>query len=239
MILLLLALLQDVGPKESFHVYLLVGQSNMAGRGKVEKEDLTPHPRVFMLGKDLAWAPAVEPLHWDKAAAGVGPGLSFGKAMADADPTIRIGLVPCAAGGSPIEAWQPGAFHDQTKSHPWDDMLARAKKALEKGTLKGIVWHQGESNKAEGHKEKLIELVARFRKEIGDVPFVCGELGRFKDSYAPMNEVLKAVPGFIARSACVSSEGLRDKGDTTHFDAPGARELGRRYAKAMLALLSG
>jgi hypothetical protein len=71
----------------------------MAGRGKVEKEDLTPHPRVFMLGKDQSWAPAVEPLHWDKAAAGVGPGLAFGKAMADADPKIRIGLVPCAAGG--------------------------------------------------------------------------------------------------------------------------------------------
>jgi len=233
---LLLALAQDVGPKETFHVYLLVGQSNMAGRGKVEKEDLTPHPRVFMLGKDQAWAPAVDPLHWDKPAAGVGPGLAFGKAMADADPKIRIGLVPCAAGGSPIEAWKPGAYHDQTKSHPWDDTLARAKKALEKGTLKGILWHQGESNKAEGHQEKLIELVGRFRKEIGDVPFVCGELGRFKDTYAPMNEVLKTVPTVLLRSACVSSEGLKDKGDSTHFDAPGARELGRRYAKAMLAL---
>jgi hypothetical protein len=235
MILLALALLQDV-EKESFHVYLLLGQSNMAGRGKIEKEDATPHPRVFALGKDLAWAAAVEPLHWDKPAAGVGPGFAFGKAMADADPKIRIGLVPCAAGGSPIEAWRPGAFHDQTRSHPWDDALTRAKAALAKGTLKGILWHQGESNKAEGHREKLIDLVQRLRKEFGDVPFVCGELGRFQDTHAPMNEVLAKAPTFIARSACVSSEGLADKGDKTHFDAPGARELGRRYANALRVL---
>lgn len=236
MILLALALLQDVGPRESFHVYLLLGQSNMAGRGQVEKEDRTPHPRVFALGKDLAWAPAVEPLHWDKAAAGVGPGFAFGKAMADADPKVRIGLVPCAAGGSPIEAWTPGAFHGQTKSHPWDDMLKRAKAALEKGTLKGVLWHQGESNKAEGHREKLVDLVKRLRAELGDVPFVCGELGRFKEAYAPMSALLAELPKHVARSACVSSEGLADKGDKTHFDAPGARELGRRYAAAMRRL---
>ena len=76
----------------------------------------------------------------------------------------------------------------------------------------------------------------RLRTELGDVPFVCGELGRFKDAYAPMNEVLRAVPTFIDRAACVSSEGLKDKGDATHFDAAGARELGRRYAAAMLRL---
>ncbi|HEX7901968.1 MAG TPA: sialate O-acetylesterase [Planctomycetota bacterium] len=236
MILLALLLAQDVGPKETFHVYLLLGQSNMAGRGKVEKEDATPHPRVFALTKDGAWAPAVEPLHWDKPAAGVGPGFAFGKAMADADPKIRIGLVPCAAGGSPIEAWRPGAFHDQTKSHPWDDTVTRAKAALAKGTLKGFLWHQGESNKAEGHADKLVDLVKRLRAEFGNVPFVCGELGRFKETYAPMNAVLGDVAKRVERSACVSSDGLKDKGDTTHFDAPGARELGRRYAAAMIRL---
>lgn len=233
--LALLLLAQDV-EKKDFHVYLLLGQSNMAGRGKVEKEDQTPHPRVLALTKELAWAPAVEPLHWDKPSAGVGPGFAFAKALAEADPKIRIGLVPCAAGGSPIEAWRPGAFHDQTKSHPWDDMRTRAKKALEKGTLKGILWHQGESNKPDGHRAKLVDLVKRLREEFGDAPFVCGELGRFNPAYGPMNDVLGELPRHVPRAACVSSEGLADKGDKTHFDAPGARELGRRYAAAMRAL---
>jgi hypothetical protein len=234
--LLLLAQDVDLGPRENVHVYLLLGQSNMAGRGTVGKEDATSHPRVFALGKDDRWAAAVEPLHFDKPGAGVGPGLAFGKAMADADPKARIALVPCAAGGSPIEAWRPGARHEQTKSHPWDDALRRAKLALEKGVLKGILWHQGESNKPEGHLEKVVELVARLRKELGDVPFVCGELGRFKEAHAPLNEVLNAVPRSVPRSACVSAEGLEHKGDGLHFDSPSARELGKRYAAAILKL---
>ena len=57
-------------PKEKFHLILLVCQSNMAGRGTVEAQDKTPHPRVFMLNKAEAWVPAIDPLHFDKPAAG-------------------------------------------------------------------------------------------------------------------------------------------------------------------------
>ncbi|MBN8458188.1 MAG: hypothetical protein J0M04_10150 [Verrucomicrobia bacterium] len=35
-------------PKDRFHLFLLAGQSNMAGRGTVEKQDKTPHPRVVL-----------------------------------------------------------------------------------------------------------------------------------------------------------------------------------------------
>ena len=59
-------------PREKFHLFLLVGQSNMAGRGTLEKQDTTPHPRVLMLNKAGEWAPAVDPLHFDKPSAGVG-----------------------------------------------------------------------------------------------------------------------------------------------------------------------
>ena len=44
--------------------------------------------------------PAVEPLHFDKPKiVGVGLGLAFGKAMAEAEPDVTIGLIPCAVGG--------------------------------------------------------------------------------------------------------------------------------------------
>ncbi len=105
--------------KEKFHLYLLVGQSNMAGRGKVEAEDKNPVANLLMLDKLNNWVPAVDPLHFDKPSAGVGPGRTFGIAVAAAEPTITVGLIPCAAGGSPIDAWKPGAYHAQTKSHPW------------------------------------------------------------------------------------------------------------------------
>ncbi|HND53722.1 MAG TPA: sialate O-acetylesterase, partial [Pirellulaceae bacterium] len=155
-------------PKSKFQLFLLVGQSNMAGRGAVEKQDKTPHPRVLMLNKAGKWAPAVDPLHFDKPAAGVGLGKTFGQLVADANPDATVGLIPCAVGGSPIDTWKPGAYYDATKSHPWDDALRRAKLALEAGELKGILWHQGESDSNEklapAYAAKLDDLIARLRK---------------------------------------------------------------------------
>ena len=63
--------------KEKFHRVLLVGQSNMAVCGAVEAQDKTPHPRVLMLNKADTWGPAIDPLHFDKPAAGVGLGKTF------------------------------------------------------------------------------------------------------------------------------------------------------------------
>lgn len=95
-----------VPPKEKFHLYLLIGQSNMAGRGLVEEQDKVVHPRVVKFAADKTWAPALDPLHFDKPIAGVGLGSTFGRAMADADSTITIGLIPCAVGGTPLVRWQ-------------------------------------------------------------------------------------------------------------------------------------
>ncbi len=228
---------------KKLHLYLLVGQSNMAGRGTVEESDRTPHQRIWMLNKENQWVPAISPMHFDKPVAGVGPGLEFARVMAEADTSIIIGLIPAAAGGSPIDSWQPGGYHDQTKSHPYDDAIRRAKAALSAGILKGILWHQGESDsKPElvgSYTQKLETLIKRFRKELSarNVPFVVGTLGDFYVANNPdgknINEQLRNLPKKVKRTACVEAAGLTDKGDKTHFDTPSARELGRRYAEAM------
>ena len=105
--------------RADFHLFLLVGQSNMAGRGKVEQQDREPHPRILMLNKERTWVPAVDPLHFDKPnIVGVGLGRTFALDYADQHPEATIGLIPCAVGGSPISAWEPGGYHEQTKTHP-------------------------------------------------------------------------------------------------------------------------
>ncbi|HEV7349696.1 sialate O-acetylesterase [Telluribacter sp.] len=228
-------------------LYLLIGQSNMAGRGAVEPEDQTPQPRVWMLNKNQDWVPAAEPLHFDKpGVVGVGPGFAFGKAIAEASPDANIGLIPCAVGGSSIDAWKKGGFHGQTQAYPYDDMLKRAKKALKKGKLKGIIWHQGESDsspeKAAEYATKLTDLVNRIRQDLKapEVPFVAGTLADFYVEKSPgaavVNKALEELPKWVPNTACVRSESLVHKGDDTHFDSPSARELGRRYAEAMLGL---
>ena len=121
----------ELPAKENFHLYLLVGQSNMAGRGKVTPEDKKPQEGVLMLTKELKWVPATDPMHFDKKIAGVGLGRTFGIEMSEEDSDVTVGLIPCAVGGSPILAWEPGGYHESTKTHPWDDMMPRAKAALE------------------------------------------------------------------------------------------------------------
>jgi hypothetical protein len=230
-------------PDPDFHLYLLVGQSNMAGRGEVDAESKEVHPQVFMLTKENQWVPAADPLHFDKPpVVGVGPGLAFGREMAAKSPGTRIGLIPCAVGGSPIAVWQAGKFYEPTGTHPYDDALARAKVAQQQGVLKGIIWHQGESDSspdmAAGYLPKLEQLIQTFRRDLSspEVPVVVGELGYYRDQYQNINHQLRQLPERVPRTAVASAQGLVHKGDGTHFDTGSARTLGQRFAEKMAEL---
>ena len=230
-------------PSQDFHLFLLVGQSNMAGRGRVAAEDRAPLPRVLCFSKQRSWVPARDPLHFDKpAVVGVGLGRSFAAELARHHPQATIGLIPCAVGGSPIASWQPGGFHPSTRTHPWDDALVRARAALKDGTLKGILWHQGESDcdpqRSVVYADKLHALVTRFRKDLKapKVPFIAGQMGQFPER--PWNDAKRIVdaahrglPTVVPHTAFVLSNGLTHKGDEVHFNAQSYRELGRRYAR--------
>ncbi|MFD1141569.1 sialate O-acetylesterase [Larkinella insperata] len=240
----LLLAFQQGGPPR-LKVFLLIGQSNMAGRGVPEIADQQTHPRIWMLTSDQTWTLARDPMHFDKPAViGVGPGFSFAKRLADTYPKLNIGLVPCAVGGSGIDVWKPGAYYEPTNSHPYDDALRRAKKALENGELAGFLWHQGESDSkpelTAAYGQKLAELVQRFRTDLNapDVPFVVGTLGDFIVSRNPdagaINQTLQNATKRIPNSYCVLATGLTHKGDSTHFDTPSARSLGQRYADVFI-----
>ncbi len=233
-----------VMPKKQFHLYLLAGQSNMAGRGKVDSLSKQTHPRVWMLNKANEWVLATDPMHFDKPVAGVGPGLTFGKILAEADTNVYIGLIPCAVGGSSIEAWNPDSIHRQTMAYPWNDAIKRTNIALQKGTLKGILWHQGEAdckaNKTPSYGAKLTDLVKRFRKVFRQkrLPFIAGTLSDFWVAWNPdafvINQIINELPQKMPATAVVSSRGLTGMDDKTHFDTDGARGLGKRYAEAWL-----
>ncbi len=235
---------------EDFHLFILAGQSNMAGRGKVAAVDQNSNARVLSLGKDLAWTPAVDPVHFDKPkAVGVGIGRSFALEYLKQHPGVTVGLIPCAVGGSAIDTWQPGGFHDQTQSHPWDDTVDRVRHVLSdngagKGTLKGVLWHQGESDSrppaSDAYESRLTELIERFRStfDAPRLPFVIGQLGQFagrpwSDGRRAVDEAHQHVVQHVERTAFVPSDGLGDKGDLTHFDSSSLREFGFRYAAAL------
>ncbi len=160
-----------------------------------------------------------------------------------------VGLIPCAHGGSPIKSWSPGGFHDQTQGHPYDDMLLRVRQALPAGTLKGVLWHQGESDANEKdapqYESKLAVLIDRIRTEFAspELPFVIGQLGNFPDSpWSAERLRIDAAHQRLAKSvlACafVPSLGLNHRGDKVHFDSASYREFGHRYFSAYQQLNS-
>lgn len=230
--------------KAKFHLFVLAGQSNMAGRGKLDPQAGQSNPRVLMLGKDRQWEPATDPLHFDKPnVVGVGLARTFADDYAARHPDVTVGLIPCAVGGSSIAAWRPGGYHSQTKTHPYDDAIPRIQAAMEAGVLKGVLWHQGESdssvNKCHVYEQELHALIARFRRTLDSqqLPFVAGQLGQFSER--PWNEhravvdaAHRRLPASVSFTALARSDGLTHKGDKTHFATASYRELGHRYFKA-------
>lgn len=230
---------ETIDLKSGYDLYLLVGQSNMAGRGVIEAEDTTEHNRVFMLNAADEFVLAKEPLHFDKSNRGVGPGLAFGKAMAEANPKIKIGLIPAAVGGTKISYWEPGNSRGL-----YEEAIRKAKVAMKYGTLKGIVWQQGESDSntkdAPLYKERLLKLLTAFRKDLGNnnLPIVIGGLGDFLKSsqYKVVNKSLQETANEIGNAGFSEASTLGHIGDRLHFNSKAQRENGNNMAKAMLKL---
>ena len=224
-------------------VFLLVGQSNMAGRGVLTDELRLSTARVLKWDEKIGkWVEAVEPIVSDRPFSGAGLAASFARALADARPERTIGLVPAAEGGSPLERFMPGG-----------DLYARAvertRTALKAGgELKGILWHQGCADSdslatATNYAARLSQMVAAFRNDLKapGVPVVAGELGRYLGQryakhYGVVNAQLHEMAKTCPNMAVVSSEGLAAKEDELHFDTKSLRTFGERYAKAYMEM---
>ena len=228
-------------------LYLLIGQSNMAGRGKLTKENRVSAERVLKLENNGRWVEAREPLHLDKPSAGAGLGASFARTMADADPSVTVGLIPCAFGGTSLGEWMPGRYL-------YNQAVLRAREAMKRGNLKGILWHQGEADacspkNAAGYADRLVTMMTALRKDLAaeDVPVVVGELAPYLDEFVAakgemcdwktVNGQLHEVAKRLPKCGCASAEGLNEHiGDKLHFSTAAQREFGRRYAEILKGL---
>lgn len=216
---------------KNMKLFLLIGQSNMAGRGKIEEQDKATNPDIFMLTKDLKWVIAKDPVHFDKAAAGVGLCSEFARDVFKADPKSPIGLIPCAMGGSSLDQWQPGKPLYVTA-------ISRAKEAVKQGRLAGILWHQGESDaKPESiatYPARFETMITQLRKDLGaeNVPVLIGEIIPGHGNHDAVNVALAETAKKTPNAALVSSADLGKK--QLHYDSADYRALGKRYAEVFL-----
>ncbi|MBD3418654.1 MAG: hypothetical protein GF398_00910 [Chitinivibrionales bacterium] len=231
----------SIQEKEQFHLYLLIGQSNMAGRGRPHKIDKKIHSRILMLDKHNTWQFAREPLHFDRRYSGVGPGFAFARELVAREQDIVVGLIPSAVGETTIQDWQKNSRSMFKGQSLYAAALFRAKKAEKFGTIKGVLWHQGESNNYLGglqnYEALLIKLINDIRIDLQqeDLPFILGEIAESSRSRSrgdcKLNLILQTIPHKVNHTRLVSSAGLSGG---LHFDTPSYRVLGIRYAREMM-----
>ena len=227
--------------KVPLYVYLLIGQSNMAGRASVEEEHADPIEGCYLFNAEGKWEPAANPLNRHSTIRKrldmqrLSPGYGFAQAMRERDDTVSIGLVVNAKGGTKIEEWERGTQF-------YTEALKRVHDARESGTLKGILWHQGEGNSREPdvYLAKLQSLIADLRRDLEaqDLPFVAGQVfyhPETKPHTQAINEEIARLPYVVPYTGYVSSEGLTTF-DNTHFDVGSTLILGQRYAEEMIKL---
>lgn len=239
----------EMPPPEKVWLFVLAGQSNMAGRGLVEPSDTVPDKRIFFVTPDNKWAVAKEPLQlYQPALTGLGPGLAFARTLMEKlDEDIYIGLIPCAVGGSSTANWLSDSVYNGVRLK--SNLTEKLRWAMNYGTVKGIIWHQGESDanteKIPVFRENTEKLFEYFRNVAGDpdLPVVAGELGLFPGvekqrlEYLRINEILLSVATDDPNTAIARSFGTKPKPDMVHFDGPSQRIMGRRYALAWLSLV--
>jgi len=234
-------------------LYLLFGQSNMEGQGPIEAQDRETHPRIHVLADKTCpnlereygeWYLAEPPLN--RCYGKLGPGDYFAKSMIEELPDDRaIGLVPAAVSGADIALFEKGApigRNDRDIPSQFDGgyewMVDLAETAQQVGTLKGILFHQGETNTNDQQWTDQVQgIVEDLRADlgIGNVPFLAGEM--LYDSAGGCcgshNTEVNELPDVIENAHVVSAEGLAGQ-DYAHFTSDAYRELGRRYAAEML-----
>ena len=221
--------------------FLLIGQSNMAGRGDFGDVPEIKNPDCFML-RNGRWQHMSEPINPDRNIftyfhSGRGLSASFADEYAKHFEE-QIGLIPCAEGGSRLDEWMPGELL-------YDHAIGQARLAMRTSELAGILWHQGESDchseeDARTYQQRFIKMITRLREDLGnkDLPLIVGGLGDYLKEYrheikykhtATVQKALEEMPLAVSRCGFASAEGLTDRGDGIHFNSKSYRIFGKRY----------
>lgn len=231
--------------KEDIHSFLMIGQSNMAGRGNFGEVPPIQNNRCFMLRMGR-WQAMSEPINPDRAifrkdcTCGVSLGASFADEY-EKFTGLEVGLIPCADGGTIIEQWQPGELL-------YDHAVMTAKLAMRTSFLSGILWHQGESNcrnlNEEEYRRLFFNLMDSLRRDLGmpDLPLIIGEISEHINPKhgmqdAPkLNKLLHQLQKEYPNCAIVEAKELPLKDDGVHYTSASCRELGKRYFEAYKTL---
>lgn len=252
-------------PDPNFHIYICIGQSNMEGNPRPEAQDLeNVSPRFLTMqsvdcgdNKMGEWRTAVPPLA--RCHTGLTPADYFGRTMIQNLPEdVKVGVVMVAVAGCSIDMFDKDKCEAYTASaadwmknianeyggNPYNRLIELCKKAQQDGVIKGILLHQGESNTNDENwpanvKKVYDDILADLGLEAGSIPLLAGEVvsADQKGVCAGHNNVIQKLPETLPQAIVVPAYGCQAGRDRLHFNVKGVRELGRRYAGAMLGTM--
>ena len=260
---------QSSAPDPNFQIYLCFGQSNMEGNAAIEAQDKTGvNPRfmaMYTLDNAQAgwtmglWHTAVPPQARPYTRLSVVD--YFGRKMVENLPEeVKVGTITVAVGGASIDLFDKDKYQaylndantadwlrnyaKEYGGNPYGRLIELAKMAQQKGVIKGILLHQGETNNCNqtwpSKVKKIYEnILADLGLDAKNVPLLVGELGQ-KDQGAACwghNAIIDNIAATIPTAHVVSSKDCPLQSDRLHFTAEGYRMFGKRYADVMLELL--
>lgn len=248
-----------------YDLYLLAGQSNMDGRGKVveltEDQKLSPEGAVIfyrsLAGSSGGWKPlapgfSVPPKYrGELPSTTFGPEIGFASVMGKVRPGRLLAFIKGSKGGTSLrDDWKPGVQGDPESQgacyRTFLETIALARMELEAAghrlELRGLLWHQGESDSkasSEAHLERMEVFLSRLREDLGapGLPVVVGEVfdNGKRDS---VRDALRRVSNGDVNCGFVSSSGMTTADPGTHFDAASQLVLGERFAETLLELIN-
>lgn len=222
-----------------------MGQSNMAGFGDILAEDRNEIKGVYMLRDSTeryVWRPASHPINARLKSDRYSLAGTFAKAHRDMYPSVKVGLLPMAWGGAPISKMSKGTGF-------YNELLKKINWSKKYGCIKGILWHQGESDTVNdlltnSYHDRLKSLIENLRSDLNEpeLPFIIGDLAEFygtgKEHNAPdrvkridkVRTALKNMKNELPNIGFVSSKGLKSHDfHQVHFDRASYVLLGYRY----------
>ncbi|XP_027092385.1 probable carbohydrate esterase At4g34215 [Coffea arabica] len=226
------------------NVFILAGQSNMAGRGGVIDgiwDGIIPpecksNPFIRRLSANLSWEEATEPLHRDidvNKTCGIGPGMAFANSVLQGDPSSGyIGLVPCAVGGTNISQWARG-------TDLYNQLIRRARAAVQSGgIIRALLWYQGESDTvsfedARRYKSNLQRFLTDVRSGLQS-PILPVFQVALASGEGPYVEIVRQAQlgAELPNVRCVDAKGLELQPDNLHLTAQAQVQLGEMLADA-------
>ncbi len=239
--------------EKNLKVFILAGQSNMAGLGDIKALPpiyTQPPGNVKMWRQsDKVWTPLRTAGNTDGQ---FGPEITFAHTMAKAMPDAEIGIIKYASGGTALyNDWAP------TEGPQYKHLMDTVRTALADldaaGTpyeITAMLWLQGESDaherQADSYEKNLTDFIEHMREQFKTpgMPFVIARVWDFYGKQTGQADIVRRAQVKIAEEHervewfdtddCPPLDHATTRG---HYNGEGLILIGTRFAESCLKLL--